>query len=73
MDDDTPMSELARIAPAVEAGSVTLPPRWAFERTADGAQLWTLPSGRRYACDDDGGLLPLPDGMADYQPWSRTG
>ena len=67
------MAELAAIASDVEAGNITLPPRWAFERTPDGTQLWTTPVGRRYACDDDGNLLPLPDGVADYQPWSRAG
>lgn len=71
MDENTPMYELALIADDVEAGRITLPPRWAFERPSPGVQVWTVPSGRRFACDPDGNLLTLPDGVEEYQPWNR--
>jgi len=69
-DEDTPMGELARIADDVEAGRVKLPPRWRFDRPSPGVQVWTTPSGRRYACDPAGELLPLPDGEAPFRSWT---
>ena len=69
-DYDTPMGELARIADDVEAGCVKLPPRWSFDRPSPGVQVWTTPSGRRYACDPAGELLPLPDGEAPFRSWT---
>lgn len=59
-DDDEPaLAALARMADDIEAGRAEPPPRWKFERLSSGAQLWTTPSGRRYACDQTGELLPL--------------
>jgi hypothetical protein len=69
-DYDTPMGELARIADDVEAGWVELPPRWRLDRPSPGVQVWTTPSGRRYACDAAGALLPLPDGEAPFRSWA---
>ena len=66
-DYDTPMGELARIADLVESGRIKLPPRWRFDRPSPGVQIWTTPSGRRYACDPAGELLPLPDGEAPFR------
>jgi hypothetical protein len=57
MDDNTPMAELARIAGDVETGRIQLPLHWAFERPSPGVQVWTTPSGRRFACDNAGNLL----------------
>jgi len=62
----TPMGELARIADDVEAGRIDLPPRWELDRPSPGVQVWTTPSGRRYACDPSGELLPLPEGVAPF-------
>jgi hypothetical protein len=60
--NDAPvMAELAAIADDVEAGRIPLPPEWGFSRPGPGVQVWTTPSGRRYACDPSGELLPLPD------------
>ena len=59
-DYDTPLGKLARIADDVEAGRVELPPRWRLDRPSPGVQVWTTPSGRRYACDPAGRLLPFP-------------
>jgi hypothetical protein len=67
---DTPMAELARIADAVEAGRIELPPRWKLDRPSPGVQVWTTPSGRRYACDPTGELLPLPHGEATFYSWA---
>jgi hypothetical protein len=67
---ETPMGELARLADDVEAGRVELPPRWKLDRPRPGVQVWTTPSGRRYACDPVGELLPLPDGEAPFQSWT---
>jgi hypothetical protein len=67
---DTPMGDLARLADDVEAGRVELPPRWRLDRPSPGVQVWTTPSGRRYACDPDGELLPLPDGEATFRSWT---
>jgi len=69
-DYDTPMGELARIADDVEAGRTELPPRWKLDRPSPGVQVWTTPSGRRYACDPTGELLPLPDGEAPLYSWT---
>ena len=69
-DYDTPMGELARIADDVESGRIKLPPRWRFDRPSPRVQVWTTPSGRRYACDPVGELLPLPVGEAPLR--SRT-
>jgi hypothetical protein len=69
-DYDTPMGELARIADDVEAGRVELPPRWKLDRPSPGVQVWTTPSGRRYACDPTGEKLPLPDGEAPFYSWT---
>jgi len=66
----TPMGELARMADDVEAGRVELPPRWKLDRPSPGVQVWTTPSGRRYACDPVGELLPLPDDEAPFQWWT---
>jgi hypothetical protein len=70
-DHEPPMGELACIADDVEAGRIRLPPRWKLDRPSSGVQVWTMPSGRRYACDSVGDLLPLPAGEAPYQPWQR--
>jgi hypothetical protein len=67
---DTPMGELARIADDVEAGRIKLPPRWRFDRPSPGVQVWTTPSGRRFAFDPAGELLPLPDGEAPFRSWT---
>jgi hypothetical protein len=67
---DTPMGSLARIADDVEAGRVELPPRWKLDRPSPGVQVWTTPSGRRYACDPTGAKLPLPDGEAPFHAWA---
>jgi hypothetical protein len=67
---ETPMAELARIADDVEAGRIELPPRWKLDRPSPGVQVWTTPSGRRYACDPAGELLPLPDGEATFYSWA---
>jgi hypothetical protein len=67
---DTPMAELARIADDVEAGRIELPPRWKLDRPSPGVQVWTTPSGRRYACDPTGELLPLPGGEATFYSWA---
>ena len=69
-DYDTPMGELARMADDVEAGRTELPPRWKLDRPSPGVQVWTTPSGRRYACDPAGELLPLPDGEAPFHSWT---
>src|SRR5689334_12637816 len=70
-DYDTPMGELARIADDVEAGRIELPPRWKLDRPSADVQIWTTPSGRRYACDPSGELLSLPDnGTASSSPTS---
>jgi hypothetical protein len=66
MDEDTNMAELAAIADDVEAGRIALPPRWRFDRYSPDVQIWTVPSGRRFACDPAGNLLPLP---ADEEPY----
>jgi len=58
-DDEPPLAALARMADDIEAGRAEPPPRWTFERLSSGVQLWTTPSGRRYACDKTGELLPL--------------
>jgi hypothetical protein len=71
-DYDTPMGELARIADDVEAGRIELPPRWKLDRPGADVQIWTTPSGRRYACDPSGELLSLPDdGAAFSSPTSH--
>jgi hypothetical protein len=59
------MSELASIACDVEAGRIKLPPRWNFTRPSPGVQVWTIPSGRSYACDDAGEVQPLPEGWPE--------
>ena len=59
-DYDTPMGALARIADDVEIGRVELPPHWKLDRPRPGVQVWTTPSGRRYACDPVGRLLRFP-------------
>jgi len=69
-DYETPMGELARMADDVEAGRTELPPRWKLDRPSPGVQIWTTPSGRRYACDPTGELLPLPDGEAPFFSWT---
>jgi hypothetical protein len=69
-DDETPMGDLARMADDVEAGRVELPPRWKLDRPSPGVQVWTTPSGRRYACDPTGEPLPLPDGEAPFHSWA---
>jgi hypothetical protein len=69
-DEDTPMGELARMAHDVEVGRVELPPRWKLNRPSPGVQVWTTPSGRRYACDPTGELLPLPAGEAPFHSWT---
>jgi hypothetical protein len=69
-DDETPLGHLARMADDVEAGRVELPPRWKLDRPSPDVQVWTTPSGRRYACDPTGELLPLPDGEAAFHPWA---
>ena len=69
-DDETPMGHLARMANDVEAGRVELPPRWKLDRPSPGVQVWTTPSGRRYACDPTGEPLPLPDGEAPFHSWA---
>jgi hypothetical protein len=61
------MGRLARMADDVEAGRVELPPGWKLDRPGPGVQVWTTPSGRRYACDPAGELLPLPDGEAAFR------
>jgi len=70
MDEATPMAELARIADDVTAGRKKLPPRWKLTRPDPDVQVWKLPSGRNYACNSRGEVLPLPDGVAEYEPWS---
>jgi hypothetical protein len=71
-DYDTPMGELARIADDVEAGHIELPPRWKLDRPSADVQIWTTPSGRRYACDPSGEVLSLPDdGTALSSPTSH--
>jgi hypothetical protein len=67
---DTPLGDLARMADDVEAGRVELPPRWRLDRPSPGVQVWTTPSGRRYACDPAGELLPLPDGEPAFRSWT---
>lgn len=67
-DHDRPMGELARIADDVDAGRVTLPPHWKLDRPSPSVQVWTTPSGRRYACDPTGRLLHLPDYEASFRP-----
>ena len=62
--------DLARRADDVEAGRFELPPRWKLDRPSPGVQVWTTPSGRRYACDPTGELLPLPDGEASFYSWA---
>ena len=69
-DYETPMGELARMADDVEAGRTELPPRWKLDRPSPGVQIWTTPSGRRYACDPTGELLSLPDGEAPFHSWT---
>jgi hypothetical protein len=69
-DYDTPLGDLARRADDVEAGRVELPPRWKLDRPSPGVQVWTTPSGRRYACDPTGELLPLPEGEASFYSWA---
>lgn len=69
-DYDTPLGDLARRADDVEAGRVELPPRWKLDRPSPGVQVWTTPSGRRYACDPTGEPLPLPDGEASFYSWA---
>lgn len=71
-DHEPPMGKLASIADDVEAGRIRLPPRWGLDRPSPDVQVWTMPSGRRYACDSAGDLLPLPAGVAEYQPWQRS-
>lgn len=66
MNEETPVAELAAIADEVEAGDIPLPPRWKLDRPSPGVQVWTTPAGRRYACDPHGKLLPLPDGMSQF-------
>jgi hypothetical protein len=63
------MGRLARMADDIEAGRVELPPRWKLDRPSPDVQVWTTPSGRRYACDPTGELLPLPDGEARFHSW----
>jgi hypothetical protein len=65
-DDGRPLAKLAEIADDVEAGRIELPPRWRFERRSPSVQIWTTPSGRRYACNRFGELLPLPPGVAPF-------
>ena len=69
-DYDTPFGDLARIADDIEAGRVELPPRWKLDRPSPVVQVWTTPSGRRYACDVTGEQLPLPDGEAQFHAWT---
>ena len=69
-DYDTPLGDLARRADEVEAGRSQLPPRWKLDRPSPGVQVWTTPSGRRYACDPTGQLLPFPDGEAPFHSWT---
>ena len=54
------MGRLARMADDIEAGRVELPPRWKLDRPSPDVQVWTTPSGRRYACDPAGKRLPMP-------------
>lgn len=60
--DEPPMGRLARMADDIEAGRIEPPPGWKLDRPGPGVQVWTTPSGRRYACDPAGEFLPLPDG-----------
>jgi hypothetical protein len=69
-EDDTPLGDLARRADDIEAGRVELPPRWKLDRPSPGVQVWTTPSGRRYACDPTGQPLPFPDGEAPFHSWT---
>jgi hypothetical protein len=69
-DDSPPMGRLARMAAAIEAGRVEPPPRWRLDRSDPELQVWTTPSGRRYACNSIGELLPLPDGEAPFRSWT---
>ena len=39
-------------------------------RRGPDVQVWTTPSGRRYACDPTGELMPLPDGEAPFRSWT---
>lgn len=64
---ETPMGKLARIADDVESGRIELPPRWKLDRPSPGVQVWTTPSGRRYACDSSGEPLPLPNGERPFR------
>ena len=61
------MGRLARMADDIEAGRVELPPGWKLDWSGPGVQVWTTPSGRRYACDPAGELLPLPHGEAAFR------
>ena len=54
---ETPLANLAAIAGKVESGEITLPPRWGFERTPHGTQVWSTPNGRTFECDDQGHLI----------------
>jgi hypothetical protein len=67
-DYDTPFGDLARRADDIEAGRLELPPRWKLDRPSPGVLVWTMPSGRRYACGPTGEPLPLPDGEAPLSP-----
>lgn len=57
LNPEAPLAELAAIAGQVEAGTIELPPRWVFERTAHGTQVWGTPNGRTFECDDQGHLI----------------
>jgi hypothetical protein len=59
-DDEGAMADLARLAVEIEAGRAEVPNRWKLDRPRPGILVWTTPSGRRYACDLNGEMLPLP-------------
>jgi hypothetical protein len=60
IDDEGPLADLARLAVEIEAGRAEVPPRWKLDRPTPWILVWTTPVGRRYACDLNGELLPLP-------------
>jgi hypothetical protein len=68
------MGRLGQMADDIQAGRVEPPPGWKLDGFSPGVQVWTTPSGRRYARDPAGELLPLPDGEPAFRvPGGGTG
>jgi hypothetical protein len=59
-DDADPEQYMARVAADIEAGRAGVPRGWKLDRPSRDVLVWTMPTGRRFACTLAGDPLPLP-------------